>query len=494
MSSNPWDTNNVYGADLAGTMTAPDPPTQPPITLQESLMSPADRLGAIQPNLMQQQQGPEAAIQNYTVNAKTGMVKLEMPQGALAEVMGQLTDLKTMKAAAMARVTQLQQQERSGSPLLDALSQFAGNMAANDPTMPGWVRALGKTNLAMGPQGIKAERMAQENRVLQLGQSQAQVAQILSQDQRAERQLGLQEKSFEAAQADKQATRVEARVKDTLSRYKDEVDKGRPVDPMLIATELVSGGLSPERAIAAATQMQKQSETNKAEIEATRGAELKTKQELETYKSALSLRNDLTVEGKKEAFKWAELGFNRDSKLAEISAAAAAKTAGERKLTPAARSTLIQINALDEKLDNLYERFSKFSIASGPVMGRLGTAAEYAVPDSKWAAERRAIRSELQRFVAQYVKAVQGGGNTISNKDVENAAKSLPNVNVSVTQFKALVDSIKDEGQYQRNVMHRAYEADWEGKDKNLLGAFSSAGMASGPPKVPNGWKIEVVK
>lgn len=180
----PWNTSSSAGASLEGTLAAGGDiigPIQssgpyeayPAELQQEQQGSPfanqIDLLGQLGQQMAQSQQQPEAAIQNYSINAKTGMAKIEIPQSALAEVMGQLTDLKTMKTAAMARVAQLRQQEASGSPLLDALSQFAGNMASNDPTMPGWVRALGQTNLQMGSQGIKRERMAEEQRAFAYG-------------------------------------------------------------------------------------------------------------------------------------------------------------------------------------------------------------------------------------------------------------------------------------------------------------------------------------
>ena len=149
----------------AGTLAPEAPPPQaPPSTLERSLAG----LGAMQAEWQAAKQQSEPFFKKLSINPQTGQVDISTSQGALAEVMGQLKDLQTMKSAAMARVAQLRQQEASGSPLIDALSQFAGNMAANDPTMPGWVRALGATNLAMGPQGIKRERMMEENRALGL--------------------------------------------------------------------------------------------------------------------------------------------------------------------------------------------------------------------------------------------------------------------------------------------------------------------------------------
>lgn len=116
----------------------------------------------------QQQEGQQAPPFKELTMKSDGTFAMKGDQSMLAEVMGQLTDLKQMKAAAMARVAQLQQQESSGSPILDALSQFAGGMAANDPKMPGWVRALGMTNLQMGPQGIRQRRMQEEQNVLKI--------------------------------------------------------------------------------------------------------------------------------------------------------------------------------------------------------------------------------------------------------------------------------------------------------------------------------------
>jgi hypothetical protein len=481
VSSNflPSQTSDFAGSTLEGTLPSATPAVPQGFNgtdyaggMGDQLSAALGGLGQYQ-QMMQQANAPQANLIDEVTITADGKFKAKGDQSALAEVFSQMNDLKTMKAAAMARVAQLRQQEASGSPILDALSQFAGGMAANDPTMPGWVRALGATNLQMGNQGIKRERMVEENRVLQLGQTQAQMARVLMEDQRAERQMGLQEKSFEAAQETKKAALVESRVKDVLGRYKDEVDKGRPVDPILIATELVEGGLSKERAIAAATQMQKQAEINKAEIEAVRAAEFKDKAGFEAYKANLALRNDLTVQGRKEAEKMAELNFSRQTELEKIAETAKTKGKTDKKLGAAQRETLTQINVLEEKLDSLAKRAEKYRGTMGIVMGRVGNVMQNlpGASESQWAAERKAIAAELQRNVAQYVRAVQGGGNTISNKDVENAAKALPTLNMTYPQFVALVESVKDEGQYQRNAIKAAYEGDWEGKDRSLLGS-----------------------
>ena len=164
MNDSPWDTSTPVGASLEGTLSqAPQP-------------DPMAGLSNLQSQLFKSQQ-PQMPPIGSVERKSDGTFNLKGVSGDfLADVMGQLNDLKTMQGAAMARVAQLRQQESSGSPLLDALSQFAGGMAANDPTMPGWVRALGATNLQMGPQGIKRERMAEEAKAMALGKNIADMS------------------------------------------------------------------------------------------------------------------------------------------------------------------------------------------------------------------------------------------------------------------------------------------------------------------------------
>lgn len=203
MSANysPYYTSEAAGETLNGTMVN-DRASGPDVPLTyETAMGPASAVPApspssapsydnrnldeIQVETQRSRQAERPPFKSFTLKAD-GTFKAEGDQSTLADVMGQLNDLKTMKTAAMARVAQLRQQESSGSPILDALSQIAGGMAANDPTMPGWVRALGATNLAMGPQGIKRERMAEENRAMVLGKNIADLSLDAAKQQEAQ--------------------------------------------------------------------------------------------------------------------------------------------------------------------------------------------------------------------------------------------------------------------------------------------------------------------
>ena len=198
MSSNYYPSQTSDIPTIAGALNPQNVDAeQVPMPTYESALAPAPQappdpmaaLGQLQAGMVQGRQEQNPPFQSITMKAD-GTFKMEGSQSMLADVMGQLKDLNTMKSAAMARVAQLRQQEASGSPLIDALSQFAGNMAANDPTMPGWVRALGATNLAMGPQGIKRERMAEEQKAMVLGKSIADISLDAAKQQESQRSEG----------------------------------------------------------------------------------------------------------------------------------------------------------------------------------------------------------------------------------------------------------------------------------------------------------------
>lgn len=254
----PSETSDSAGDTLIGTMTA-DRASGPPIPATYESVIPVQPQGQAAPRpdpvaslgqfqaAQQAQKGQEAPpFKSITMKAD-GTFKMEGDQSMLAEVMGQLTDLKTMKTAAMARVAELRQQEASGSPLIDALSTFAGNMAANDPTLPGWVRALGATNLQMGPQGIRARREAEEQKALQLTKLTADTALDAAklEDEKYKVTLSMvQNMMKDAAKAEKDATTAYFQMR---REARGQIERTGSFDAEGLAAEMQSVGLPPEQ-------------------------------------------------------------------------------------------------------------------------------------------------------------------------------------------------------------------------------------------------------
>src|SRR5574340_776110 len=128
MADSSWDTSSTPG--IAGALTpqserdyaaempamasqtfgmegAPIPASQP---TQAPLEAALGSLGQWQATQLAQQGQQQPPFQSLTMKAD-GTFKMEGSQSMLADVMGQLKDLQTMKTAAMARVAQLRQQE-----------------------------------------------------------------------------------------------------------------------------------------------------------------------------------------------------------------------------------------------------------------------------------------------------------------------------------------------------------------------------------------------
>lgn len=255
----PSQTSEASGGSLVGTMSADraSGPQMPatyeqvlPVQSQEPQATPdVAGLSRVQAQGLAQDGQQAPPFKSITMKAD-GTFKMEGDQSMLAEVMGQLTDLKQMKTAAMARVAQLKQQEASGSPLIDALSTFAGNMAANDPKMPGWIRALGQTSLQMGPQGIRARREAEEQKALQLTKLTADTALDAAklEDEKYKATLSMVERMrSDADKADKARTTTVIQMR---KEGRAQIERSGNYDAEGLAAEMRAAGI-PEEVISA---------------------------------------------------------------------------------------------------------------------------------------------------------------------------------------------------------------------------------------------------
>lgn len=274
-STSPWETSQAVGGDLTGTLTAdrasgptyaealaPTPP------VQETLPKQVASLGALQAEWQASKEQSEPFFKKLTINPQTGQVDISTTQGALADVFAQLKDLQTMKTAAMARVAQLRQQEASGSPILDALSQLAGGLAANDPTMPGWVRALGATSLQMGPQGIAAKRAAEEAKVIGLSKEIAGTSLDAAKIQADERKMRLaQAEAVRQDNAKKEKDRTDAifKIHDDASQM---IRTNGEFDARSTAKKMLALGMPQDQIVAEIEDLQSFAEAQKKYMEA----------------------------------------------------------------------------------------------------------------------------------------------------------------------------------------------------------------------------------
>lgn len=442
----------------------------------------------------QEANAPQDSIQSYSINAKTGMAKIEIPQSALAEVMGQLTDLKTMKSAAMARVAQLRQQESSGSPLLDALSQFAGGMAANDPTMPGWVRALGQTNLQMGSQGIKRERMAEEQKAFAYGKELSDTAMEAAKfnhvvEQSAETNY-LKAAEITRKMLDDQKTDNKEFSK-LMGRVSAETRSLRDFDPETFAQEAKALGVSDEQIAAAQDKFMSLASMAQQKYDLEQRAKDKARREDERQKDE---RQAISIGA----------AMDRVMKSKDMAVVTAAN-----KLDMKDEDFLSSARAYDEYLKQAEAVINEYGDVMGPVSGRLTKLNPFRRAKAQKA--MAVVSTNLQRFMQSQGESVARG----SDKDMKLFERGSADITNTPEQALVLL-------QQQRAALKQKFTgvievnpyADWRGRygvvlpewarpivDDTLRRAAAGPGMAlpsgakaGGTQGLPAGWKIEEVK
>jgi len=443
VSSNylPSETSAVPGATLEGTLSQPQAP------------DPMAALGQFQAAGVAQQQDQMPGFNSITLKAD-GTFSVNGSQSALAEVMGQLTDLKTMKAAAMARVAQLRQQEASGSPILDALSQIAGGLAANDPTMPGWVRALGATSLQMGPHGIKRERAAEEAKVMGLTKGIADMSLDAAKFDQAVSQAA-QVNMLKAAELSQEMLRDnQTDVKEfskLMGRVSTETRQLRQFDPDTFAVEAKALGATDDQ-IAAATDKF-----------VSLAAMAQRKYDLEKAAEAAKADKEEANRLNRQAIS---IGAAMDRVLTskDVSAVGAAQ-----KLDMKDESFLSAARAYDEYLSAAEAAINKYRNFMGPFAGHLTRMNPY----RKGAEEAmQKINTNLQRFMQSNGESIARG----SDRDMKLFERAAADI---TSDPDAALIILRNQREALQNKMRGVIEvnpyADWNGRYGYVLPKWGQA-------------------
>ena len=461
VNSDVWNTSDNYGADLTGTLsgdTASGPeymgaPAVAPVPAQPQGFAGVDyastlglppagrenfeklRAMGIQNGIQQNQ--PQQAITNYSINAKTGMAKLEMPQSALADVMAQLTDLQTMKSAAMARVAQLRQQEASGSPLIDALSQFAGNMAANDPTMPGWVRALGATNLAMGPQGIKRERMMEEQKAFQYGQAGANLA--LQAEKLSEYSETQKAKlAADSLEARKVAVAEKAQAANERNQIQDNFRSDlRPVFDEIKATGLFNADQESAIRATALNHPDLPKGAVEAEIAKAKGNAAAARAEIE--RKAAETRRNISLRASEYAGRLAaQEGKQIRGQVVRANLAQAGKLADEARLNEKEATRLNGLNEMAIAADRMTNDLAADPTWQGVIGGRIA--------DTQLTTEMQKKLSDSADLFVKKMGSIGLSFAKTSDAEMKKILATVPTATMTVKQANRLLEILDQEG------------------------------------------------
>lgn len=449
----PSQTSEASGGSLVGTMSADraSGPQMPatyeqvlPVQSQEPQATPdVAGLSRVQAQGLAQDGQQATFFNKLSFNQKTGEVNVSLDQSALAEVMGQLTDLKQMKAAAMARVAQLKQQEASGSPLIDALSTFAGNMAANDPKMPGWIRALGQTSLQMGPQGIRAKREAEEGKVLgltkgiaDLGMEAARFDQAVSSAAQTNmlKAAEMSRKMMESAQPDvKEFAKL-------MGRVSTETRQLRQFDPDTFALEAKALGATDEQVSAATDKF------------LSLAAMAQRKHDLERAAEESKANRDEANRLNRQAIS---IGAAMDRVLTSKDVAA---VGAAQRLDAKEESFLSAARAYDEYLNAAISTVDKYREFMGPVAGRITRLNPY----RKQAEEAmQKINTNLQRFMQSNGESIARG----SDRDMKLFERAAADITSDPDAALIILKNQREALQGKlRGVIEVNPYADWKGR------------------------------
>jgi hypothetical protein len=452
----PSETANSAGDSLIGTMTA-DRASGPPmpatyesvLPVQQAPQEPSQRpdpvasLGQFQA-AQQAQKGQEAPpFKSITMKAD-GTFKMEGDQSMLAEVMGQLTDLKTMKTAAMARVAELRQQEASGSPILDALSQMSGHMAANDPTLPGWVRGLGAANLAMGPEGIRRRREAEEQKALQLTKLTADTALDAAKFEQSITATA-QTNMLKAAELtrkmmDDQKTDNKEFSK-LMGRVSTETRQLRDFDPETFALEAKALGVSDEQVAAATDKFISLASMARQKYD----LEQKAKDAKFSKEEAARLNQQAIGIG---------AAMDRVLKSKDVTAVGAAQ-----KLDMKEEAFLSSARSYEEYLKQAEDIVAEYGDVMGPIAGRITKFNPFRRAKAQKA--MAVVSTNLQRYMQGQGESVARG----SDKDMKLFERSAADITLTpeqaVEQLKQQRETLK---QKYRGVIEVNPYADWNGR------------------------------
>jgi len=445
-STSPWETSQAVGGDLTGTLTAdrasgptyaealaPTPP------VQETLPKQVASLGALQAEWQASKEQSEPFFKKLTINPQTGQVDISTTQGALADVFAQLKDLQTMKTAAMARVAQLRQQEASGSPLIDALSQISGHLAANDPTMPGWVRALGAANLQMGPQGIKRERMMEEERVAGLA---GQITKTALESERLSEYRATVEAKTRGEDLERRRVEVAERAQAATERnqiednYRSDL---RPIYDVIGRTGIFNADHETAIRKAAANHPGLKPEAVESEIAKARANAAATKAEIErkTKQRMAEISQRMSLYGAQLA---AQEGKQIRGQVLRSNLAQASEMAKNARIDEKEALRLQGLNEMAIAADRMQADLESDPTWQGVLAGRVAETAQLTT------AQQQMISNSAGLFVKKMSSLGISFAKT-SDAEMRQILATVPRASMTVAQAKRLLQIINDEGQ-----------------------------------------------
>ena len=173
-----------------------------------------------------------------------GKVEIETTADNLKTIMGMLKNYAQVAQSHMEE-TQKRIQQVQANPLMNVLTQVAGQMA-QQKNMPGIVQALGRSSLALNPtvQQLQGQEMEQQKGLMEVLGEQAQVAGEIDTLQHRDVQEGMARSAAQLAQERENRLRIN----EVTTHLTGIATRGDKIDPKLAEQMYTQAGATPEQA------------------------------------------------------------------------------------------------------------------------------------------------------------------------------------------------------------------------------------------------------
>jgi len=393
------------------------------------------------------------------------------------------------------RDAQLQQREEAlrKHPLMNVLSQVAGNLAVSDKRLPPIVAALGKTSLALNPapDEIAAERMKLQKEIGTLGSSELR-------------------SSITALNNEARINQAQAKLAEDIKKHQDTVTDSR-TKVALQAARIVAMKLGgPMTAPAFDAHMRSFHITDPEQIKngyiahqeeaalALKGKDKDTstkitlidrrnegQQTLEDLKhvnrvSEIQTRFLNSISPSKFAFDQAEAKFKGDLRTT------LAQDKALKTLTPKETGDLVAANQTDTYLDKVTTALKRPEIqgVTGPIFAATKNAngdwevklnKQAVLPRFAQSADRVQMEAMMQHEIPRIMSTVlnlQGGASILRS---EEGRKMVAKLGAQITdrpdQILAILETVRDTNNDKKSALARAHPGvDWTGKYSPLIG------------------------
>jgi hypothetical protein len=370
------------------------------------------------------------------------------------------------------------------NPIMNALTNIAAGLAQNDPTLPGWVRALGATSARLNPtpDALAHQRFGVMDAMAGVTEKSAGLAlqsgQLRAQGQRI---------AIDAAEAkQKKLKDFRDAMSRTMGPYLERSLNGEMVSSDQLADTFERQGLGTRKeAVQAATALNEQAMDAKAKKEEMR--RVLSTEDFAKFEAQEKVKSKNRVRELHEEYKLKEKmeGVKQEDRLEAIEKRAKSNTAylaqrlaiqqewkTKGNITKALQPTTDDVDmfkrlgALDLQLDRLEQALEANGSYYGPLSGTVLKAQKWVDPKA------RAAYMDSRRAILAIIKSDGEKLGRMTDFDFREILKSLATETATPESMRKMFRDVRDAGDDKRKIVaHVSYLPEfWKAQSPDILG------------------------